>query len=289
MDIKQLQHFAFLANELHFGRAADALGTSQSTLSSQIMALEKSLGVQLFERTRRVVRLTRAGTILMNDVRPILEQLDVVGEHAREAARGERGTLVVGASKPAIGSRLPAALRAFQEAYPKVRLRVRVTYSDALLDDLEKRRSDIVFARAGIEAKNVGSKVLWDLPYQLILPTGHPASGAGPVALHRVSGETLFTYPRALVGDSYDKLIAFCRSFDFVPRAIEEVDDADTILALVACRLGVTINARGGASRMAGTVVKQIAGSGNWKYSVAAYWRDGEEDELGRALLAMSP
>lgn len=100
--------------------------------------------------------------------------------------------------------------------------------------------------------------------------------------------ETLITYPRALVGESYDELIAFCRAQNFVPKAIEEVPSADTIVGLVACGLGVSILARSGASQRADTVTKPIAGSTGWKLSTAAYWRKGETSPLVRAFLDLA-
>jgi DNA-binding transcriptional LysR family regulator len=286
LDVKQMQSFARLAGELHFGRAAETLGMSQSTLSSQIVALERDLDTKLFERTQRRVQLTAAGAVLLENIEPILAQLDDLQRKVREAGLGEHGSLIIGASEPAINSFLPDVIQSFRARYPHVKLRVRARFTEAALDDLLKYRIDIAFARPIHVTKAVECRVLGSIPYRAILPVAHRAASKRVVTLSELCGETLFTYPRRIIGGEFDTQIAFCNRLNFVPSAIEEVEDTDTIIALVACGLGVSILPRGMAINSARVVAKPIAGSA-WKYEVAALWRAGDASAPTREFLKM--
>jgi DNA-binding transcriptional LysR family regulator len=281
-----MQSFARLAVELHFGRAAETLGMSQSTLSSQIAALERELDTKLFERSQRRVQLTAAGVILFENMEPMLAQLDDIRRKVREAGLGERGTLMIGASEPAINSFLPDIVQHFRARYPHVKLRVRAKFTEDALDDLLKYRIDVALARPSRVTGVVECRLLGSLPYRAVLPITHRAVSKRVVTLSELCGETLFTYPRHIIGAEYDRQIAFCNRLNFVPSAIEEVEDTGTIIALVACGLGVSILPHGMAINSSRVAAKPIAGS-TWKYEVAALWRAGDASAPARAFLKL--
>jgi len=259
---------------------------SQSTLSSQIVALERELDTKLFERTQRRVQLTAAGAVLLENIEPILAQMDDIQRKVREAGLGERGTLIIGASEPAINTFLPEVIQSFRTRHPHVKLRVRARFTEAALDDLLKYRIDVAFARPSRVTDGVDCRVLGSIPYRAILPVTHRAASKRVVALNELCGETLFTYPRRIIGAEFDTQIAFCNRLNFVPSAIEEVEDTDTIIALVACGLGVSILPRGMGINSSRVVAKPIAGS-TWKYEVAAFWRAGDASAPAREFLKM--
>jgi len=259
---------------------------SQSTLSSQIAALERELDTKLFERTNRRVQLTAAGAVMLENIEPIIAQLDDVQRKVREAGLGERGSLIIGASEPAINSFLPNVIRSFGTRYPHVKLRVRARFTEAAVDDLLKYRIDVALARPIHVTEEVECRVIGSLPYRVILPVTHQAASKRVVRLSELSGETFFTYPRRIIGAEYDTQIALCSRLDFVPNAIEEVDDSDTIIALIACGLGVSILPRGMALNSALVVAKPIVGS-TWEYQVAAMWRAGDASAPALEFLKM--
>jgi DNA-binding transcriptional LysR family regulator len=287
VDTKQLRRFVCLADHLHFGRAAELLGESQSTLSLQIMSLERSIGVRLFERTKRSVNLTNAGREFLREVRPLLEQLNVALERTREAQIGRRGILSIGASKPTLSSHFPFIVRAFRDAYPEVTLDVRIGYTGRVIEDLHDRRVHVAFARANVKAAGVASELLWQVALHVLLPSGHLQAKEKAVQLGRLRGETLLTYPRSLIGESQDELIGFCRSQGFIPKAIHEIADADTIIGLVSCGLGVSVLARN-TTPSPGTVIRPIAGRESLRQSIAAYWRSDESSSLVAELLSIA-
>jgi len=118
-----------------------------------------------------------------------------------------------------------------------------------------------------------------------VLPRGHPQANRKSVRLDGLSGETLITYPRKLIGDSYDQLLAFCHAHGFKPKAVEEVNDAASMLGLVTCGLGVSIGAFTGSLDAADVVTRPIAASEEWRFPIAAYWRTDAHSPLMETLL----
>ena len=145
MELRHLRYFVAVADELHFGRAAEKLHISQPPLSMQIRALEDELGVALLNRTRRHVSLTRAGQAFLQDARQILEKTDQAVLTARRAGRGEIGELAVGFISVADYNLLPLVLREFRRRYPMVSLSLKEATTDAQLDDLREGRIDVGF------------------------------------------------------------------------------------------------------------------------------------------------
>ena len=132
MELRHLRYFVALAEELHFGRAAQRLQISQPPLSQQIAALEREIGVPLLRRTSRMVELTPAGGAFLEEARQTLDQARNAVEQARRAALGEIGRLQVG-FVPVCGI-IPVAIRRFMTKFPEVRVTLRNMGSAAQLD-----------------------------------------------------------------------------------------------------------------------------------------------------------
>jgi hypothetical protein len=125
MELRHLRYFVTVAEELHFGRAAQRLHLSQPPLSMQIKALEQELGARLLERSQRRVELTPAGQVFLKEAREILARVEQAGDAARRAARGEIGELTVGFVTIADYNLLPQTLSAFRARNPGIRLVLR--------------------------------------------------------------------------------------------------------------------------------------------------------------------
>ncbi len=111
MELRHLRYFIAVAEELHFGRAALALGISQPPLSQQIQALEQEIGARLFERTNRRVELSEAGRLFLEEARRVLVQVDKAADVARRAQLGELGELKIGFTSSApFNSTIPQAI-----------------------------------------------------------------------------------------------------------------------------------------------------------------------------------
>lgn len=288
MELRQLAYFAVLARELHFRRAAELLGTAQPTLSQQIIALENELGARLFERNKRSVRLTDAGAVFLLDVQAILERIAVASDNVRHVEAGRRGSLRIGTSGPPLNTYLPRVVRAFRERNPEITLSVRAMHSSDVLEELKQRRIQIGFGRADMIDPELISERLWEFPFHVILRLDHPEAHKRAVRLERLTGETLITYPRTLIGESYDQLISFCHTHGFIPKTVEEVSGENSVGGLVACGLGVSILPYTGPPQNADTVSKPIAGSNDWSFSIAAYWRADATSPLVAAMLGVA-
>ena len=140
MELRHLRYFIAVAEELHFGRAAELLGISQPPLSQQIQALEQELGARLFERTNRRVELSEAGRLFLEEARLVLAQVDKAADVARRAQLGELGEMKIGFTSSApFSTRIPRAIHAFRQAFPAVHLNLQEMSSkkvaDALVDE----------------------------------------------------------------------------------------------------------------------------------------------------------
>jgi DNA-binding transcriptional LysR family regulator len=148
MDLRDLEAFVAVAEELHFGRAAARLHISQPPLSLRIRELEASLGVSLFVRSTRTVSLTQAGTALLPSARQALTQMELTRQVADSIRAGERGLVRIGFAGASSQRSLPILSRAIREEYPGVELELHSqTYVYTALEMLASGRLDLAFAR----------------------------------------------------------------------------------------------------------------------------------------------
>ena len=147
MELRHLRYFVAVAEELHFGRAAQRLHIVQPALSKQIASLEAELGIQLFNRTKRRVTITDAGRALYEEVRVILQRIDRAVETAQMTAAGQVGSLDIGFIGPAMWSVLPKLLAEHHKRVPDVRFRLAELSSAAQLASLRDGALDAGFVR----------------------------------------------------------------------------------------------------------------------------------------------
>ena len=142
-DLRQLRYFVAVAEEMHFGRAADRLHMTQPPLSQAIQSLESQLGTALFDRTRRSVALTAAGRALLPEARRLLQQASALKTLAMRAAAGESGQLSIAFVSSADYSVLPSSLREFRTAYPSVHIELQEATTDVQLNLLAENKLDL--------------------------------------------------------------------------------------------------------------------------------------------------
>ncbi|MBW8797371.1 MAG: LysR family transcriptional regulator [Streptomyces sp.] len=187
LDLRKLRYFVAVADQLHFGRAADELHIAQPVLSRQIRALEQDLGASLFTRDRHGVALTDAGRQLLADVGPLLASAHAVRRRVSVAARGGR-RLVVGfrAGIPVI----PAA-RAFEAQHPDVVVDVQRIESDDQAPMLLDGRIDVGYVRLPVDEAGLRVTPLYTEPRVAVLPAGHRLAGQEEVTEADLAGEPL--------------------------------------------------------------------------------------------------
>jgi DNA-binding transcriptional LysR family regulator len=246
MELRHLRYFVAVAEELHFGRAAARLNMSQPPLSQQIAALERDLGVRLLERTRRQVRLTDAGRLLLDEAKATLDQAARARLVATRAQLGEVGELRIGlfASAP-LSAAISDAISAFRRAYPDVTLTLREAPSPEQIDALLRGRLDFGFLRSPNPPQLPGGLTSLEVvrePLCVVLPLEHHlAAESGPVPIGALAGESFVFFSRAIGSTLNDQLQSLCLGVGFVPRITQEATTNSMILGLVAAGLGISV------------------------------------------------
>lgn len=244
MELRHLRYFIAVAEELHFGRAAERLGISQPPLSQQIQALEEEIGARLFERTNRRVELTDAGRLFLDESRQVLAQVDKAVLLARRAHLGELGELKIGSTSSApFTSTIPSSIHAFRKAYPDVHLDLQEMSSRQVLKALLEESLQVGVIRPLALPDAVHWVELFREPLVAVLRADHPlaAGSEDGLAIAALAEEPFVFFPRSYGTGLYDQVIALTRQAGFSPRIAQEASEAMTIIGLVSAGLGVSI------------------------------------------------
>ncbi|MBG4271391.1 LysR family transcriptional regulator [Pseudomonas aeruginosa] len=244
MELRHLRYFIAVAEELHFGRAAERLGISQPPLSQQIQALEEEIGARLFERTNRRVELTDAGRLFLDESRQVLAQVDKAVLLARRAHLGELGELKIGFTSSApFTSTIPSSIHAFRKAYPDVHLDLQEMSSRQVLKALLEESLQVGVIRPLALPDAVHWVELFREPLVAVLRADHPlaAGSEDGLAIAALAEEPFVFFPRSYGTGLYDQVIVLTRQAGFSPRIAQEASEAMTIIGLVSAGLGVSI------------------------------------------------
>ena len=243
MELRHLRYFVAVAEELHFGRAANRLHTSQSSLSQQVRNLETELKVDLLRRVKRHVELTPAGTRFLREARGILAAAERAAGLARETAREESKEFVIGISPETDWQFLGKALRLFGEHAPSAEVLFQNLTPEAQIEGLRWGRIDIGFVGLPIEAEGVVSEVTGREHLMAAIPVDHPMARAERIRLRDLSGEAYTLWPRHLSPGRYDQLLSVFRRAGFGPPISMEggLPSTQTVLGMVAAGLTVAL------------------------------------------------
>jgi DNA-binding transcriptional LysR family regulator len=241
MELRALRSFLAVAEELHFGRAADRVGVSQPSLSQHIAGLEAELGTALFQRTSRRVQLTPAGAALIPGGRRAITEVERGARAVRDAAAGGTGELIIGALGSALNGILPPLVRAFTLQSPDVDVDIRQLDTAEQLTALQDRRLDVGFIRSAQPTPGLFVTPIAEDPLVAVLPADHPLAANARVPLEALAHEPFVLWPRQASVRFYDDVITACRHAGFSPRTRFESRGAETLLGLVAAGLGVSV------------------------------------------------
>ncbi len=241
MELRHLRYFVAVAEELHFGRAAQRLRMAQPPLSRQIRQLERDVGLLLLERTKRHVALTPAGRVLLDDARRLLAQAEEAISDARRAARGETGRLSVGFVGSATYDLLPQVLRVFHRRFPKVELLLHEWSSSVQQQAIVEGRLHIGFVRPAVLDDAIEARVMQREPMMLALPKGHRLTAETTVSLAALAREQFILFPREPRPSFADQVIEWCGKAGFIPRVVQETQELQTAVSLVAADIGITL------------------------------------------------
>lgn len=240
MELRQLKYFMMLAHELHFNRAAEKLFIVQPALTKQIKDLEEELGVLLFERTKRSVKLTPAGEFFRSRVENIIQQLEEAKNHVRWVEDGSKGELRIGYVGSCIHTFLPDLLSSLHEKYPHVQTYLNEMTSNSQLSAIQKGELDIAFLRNPPSDRNFGKKLVFSETFSLVLPKNHLVSEENFKNIAQLSDEN-FILPTRTDGELYYQVqTSICEDAGFSPKIAHETVHGHTVLKLVDHHLGIT-------------------------------------------------
>ncbi|WP_147822513.1 LysR family transcriptional regulator [Salidesulfovibrio onnuriiensis] len=279
MELRQLRYFIAVAEELHFGRAAEKLYIAQPPLSQQIKKLEEEMGVLLFDRSNRRVRLTPEGRKFLCVARNTLENLSCGVEQVKRMARGEIGRLRVGFINSASQSKLPGVVAEFRRLHPGITLDIREMHSHLQRAAVLEGELDAGLVHSCC-ANMAGFDWLTFLSeeYVLAVHEDHPIARQESSRDEDLHGEDLIMFPREFYPASYDKTIARFHNKGIQPNIVQEAGTHQTKLALISAGMGVGfVPQRMQRACPPGVrLIPHLWGEHKGTSDVKLIWRDGE-------------
>jgi DNA-binding transcriptional LysR family regulator len=241
ISLNLLRQFIVVAEELHFGRAAERLGIAQPPLSQRVRRLEELVGFPLFERTSRSVRLTDAGRVLYESASRTMTDLAHGVEDARIIGEGYAGTLSIGYVMAAMMTFLPRIVSAFRSARRGVVMRLHEQSTAPQLAALRGLRLDVAIVTEPPADSLLKTWVTWREPFVAAVPASHRFARARRVSPARLASEDFLLFPRAQTPELHDRIVAMCRKEGFTPRVTQEAQSWAVIASLVGAGVGVAI------------------------------------------------
>jgi DNA-binding transcriptional LysR family regulator len=249
VELRHWRQFLMLAQTLHFGRAAELLHMTQPPLTLAIQQLERRLGVLLFDRTRRSVALTQAGSSLVEPARQLLQQAAALQGRARSALAGDVGRVRIGFVSTIGFGPLPGWLRAFRDVAPGIAVELIEATSDVQLIALERGEIDAGFmlhapglapatAPASLKLQRLSLGVE---PLLLALPDAAPWALPQRLGAAQLLAQPLVMFPRSATPSLYDAVVAFYHRHGAALVIAQEATQMQTIVNLVSAGLGLAL------------------------------------------------
>lgn len=241
MELRHLRYFSVLADELHFGRAAQRLAISQPPLSVAIRQLEESIGARLFERNSKEVRLTAAGAALRESARQLLRRSEEIAREARDVASGSAGHLRIGFVGAMLYRGLPQALRAFRKRHAGVRISLTEMNSAEQMAELLHDRLDLGFVHTHRMPQGLQQRLLLTEPFVCCLPARHALARRRVVALADLQEQPFILFARSASPDYHERILSICGGAGYQPEVRHEVRHWLAVVSLVSQDMGVAL------------------------------------------------
>lgn len=287
MKLMQLRYFLAVAQELHFGRAAERAHIEQSPLSRQIKLLEEELGVALFLRIKHRVELTDAGRALVPEAQAILEATERARRSVLQAQEGMTGRLTIGYTHLAIYTQLPKVLVEYRRRYPRVELVLRDNIlTPEQIDLLAENRIDLGVLRPPVRSSGIGLLTLLQENLVIAIADGHPLAERKTVTMAELAEEPFICFERTLDSALQTLILRAGQDSGVQPRIVQEVGDIPTMLALVAAGMGIALVPSSARHiRYKGVAFRRIDGGGP-ALEMALAWNKHTDSKLRNSFIA---
>ncbi|GAA0359401.1 LysR substrate-binding domain-containing protein [Actinoallomurus spadix] len=240
MDLsRHLRYFVVTAEELHFGRAAEILGIAQPPLSQSIQRLERELGVELFDRSRRQVELTTAGRLLLDEARDLLAREERLRTLMRKAATGALGTLRAGVPPETPAVALQALSRRLTDEVPELDVDLQELTTAEQVRLLASAQLDVGLVHRPVESADLRFGPAVDVPLGVVLPRTSPLARLREVGLADLAGHGLILPPKATAPGWHDHVLEVCARHGFTPPRLRHARNPEFLLGLVLGGHGV--------------------------------------------------
>jgi DNA-binding transcriptional LysR family regulator len=246
MDTRQLRSFIAVADHLNFTKAAKSLHLAQPSLSRQIAELEKELGVTLFTRTNRIVTITPAGNLLLNEAESLISRIDKLIEQTRYANAGIIGNLSIGC----LGLEkifFAKLVRSFRSGHLDINININwITTMASLTRALLQGHIDIGFTLESEVQKNpkLAWRPVYSDPLAVVMPIDHPLAGESTIKLAQLTNESFVFISQSETPGSLEKAIQLCISKGFSPRIVNQPSSLEGLFLLVESGIGITLISR---------------------------------------------
>ncbi|MBV7509085.1 LysR family transcriptional regulator [Bacillus sp. sid0103] len=240
MELRELEYFMAICEELHFTRAAEKLGISQPALSRQMRTLEDKLGVRLFDRLGKKIAITEAGGILLEQSGKIFSNIKSVYEQLEELQKVKKGKLIIGAMSEELSQLASVVFLELHHKWPQVQ--TKILMSDNIEEKVIRNEIDIALTLMPIENEQLTNIPLYIVENYLAVPYDHPLANRDKVKLEEIKDLSLILFP---INHKCRKLIDFAfASVGFAIQPIIELTEVKSILSLVKAGIGATIRPR---------------------------------------------
>jgi DNA-binding transcriptional LysR family regulator len=239
LETAELRSFVALAEQRHFGRAAELLGVSQPALSKRVQRLEDKVGGPLFRRGYRDVRPTEAGRLLLERARVVLREAGLALSVSRQALRGEAGLLRIGFGVASMARLLPATLLRFRRQHPGVEIHMRDMATHDQLQALRDEEIDLGFVRMPVLESDFECVPI--LHERLVAAVSPHSAWKERIGLASLAGQPFVVCSRTVSASYYDHVMALCRAAGFAPRIVTETNELFSLLQLVHASIGVAL------------------------------------------------
>ncbi|WP_093799918.1 LysR substrate-binding domain-containing protein [Streptomyces sp. Wb2n-11] len=285
--LTQLTNFVAVAEELHFGRAAERLQMTQPPLSRQVQLLEGYLRVQLFDRTNRSVRLTPAGRAFLHEARRILRQSEQATLAVRQVSTGEAGSIAIGFTAASAYSMLDALLDTARTVVPGVEIVLREMVTRDQLEALTESSLDLGLVRPPVTDTDLCSRPAAEERLVAALPAGHPLARAEePLGIAAFHGQDVLMYSPVEARYFHELLISVFRAARITPVFSQYLSQVHSILALVNGGWGVALVPEAATRlRYAGVVFREVRLAAPAPVELSLTWRKNNDNPALHALL----
>jgi DNA-binding transcriptional LysR family regulator len=290
MEIHQLNSFLAVAEELHFGRAAQRLHIAQPPLSRTIRQLERDLGATLFDRNTRSVRLTPAGEALLGPARDVLNACRLAELAVASAGRGLTGRIRIGFAGASSHLYVGRLVKLVREHHPGEEFELHSSaYARESLNKVLDKTLDVGMVRWMSPTPGVDSMVIAQEQLVIALPNDHPLAGEESIRMGDLAGDAWVTLPAEPGSVLRDALIKIADDAGFYPRIVQTVPDSWSVMALVAAEVGCSLTLASVETSMAnpGVVFRPLRDSPP-PLDLRLVWRRGDDSPLLREILKVA-